>query len=196
MPRPIGKVTVQSCNWEPAVWNDLATAASATGVGAANAPAFQKNFDNGAGSIGLFQRTFSAGTRNDVFMEVHLPHGWLEGSEIEVHFHWVPLNNNGGNIVWEFEYIHCDESGLMGNSTLVTPITVINAGANVGRHEQTFLTVIPKSSKKISSFIVARLSRLAADVGDTYTGECAFLGMDCHIQLDALGSEEEEKKYK
>jgi hypothetical protein len=197
---PIGKVIPQAIVMEPAVFEDLRIGASATGVGAANFPTFQKNFDNGAGSVGLFQRTFSATARNDVFFEAQISHAYREGSDMLCHVHYIPLTNNVGNIIWELEYSFKNINAAFGNTTLVTPITQGTSGV-AGVHTVTALATISGGALTvtpvlISAFVIGRLSRLGNDGGDTYTGECAFLGIDFHLQQNTLGSELEFIKFR
>jgi hypothetical protein len=198
---PIGRVSPEAMVLTPPVWDDLRVPANATGVGAANAPTFQKNFDDGAGSVGLFQQSFAAGARNDVFFEMQLSHGYEEGSDILLHAHYLLLNNNVGNIIWELEYLYGNiGSDFASPTTLLTPITVATPGA-AGRHMSTDLVTLPGGGglpghSMISAFIIGRLSRLGNDGADTYTGECALLGIDAHIRVNTLGSELERLKFK
>ena len=198
---PIGRVAPSAMVLVPSVWDDLRVPASSTSVGVANVPAFQKNFDNGAGSVGLFQMSFSASARNDVFFEMQLPHSYEEGSDINLHAHYILLNNNVGNIVWELEVLYGNiGSDFASPTTLVTPITVTTPGV-AGRHMVTDLTTIIGGAglpghSTISAFILGRLSRLGNAGGDTYTGECALLGIDAHLRLNTLGSELGLQKFK
>jgi hypothetical protein len=193
---PIGEVVANQFILDPAQWDDLRVSASATGVGAANAPAFQKNMDNGAGSVGLFQRTFAAGARNDIFAEFQLPHARMPDSDLYLHFHWIPLNNNGGDILWEYEYSLANLSGAFQvTATIVDQVATVNAGAFLNQNNHTDLAVIPGLGVTLSAFLVLRISRLGADIADTYTGEAALLGVDLHYMINTHGSKTQVSKY-
>lgn len=193
---PIGSVVAEQVLMDPPQWDDLRVSASATGVGAANAPAFQKNMDNGAGSVGLFQRTFAAGARNDVFAEFQIPHQRKTYSDMYLHFHWIPLSNNGGNILWECEFAVANLNAAFAVAgTSVLQVTTVNAGAKLNQNVHTDLAQIPGAAIGMSAFLLCRISRLGADGADTYTGEAALLGVDLHYLIDTFGSKLEVSKF-
>jgi hypothetical protein len=181
---------------DPPQWDDLRVPASATGVGAANTPAFQKNMDNGAGSVGLFQRTFAAAARNDVFAEFQIPHQRKVDSDMYLHFHWVPTTNHNGNILWECELAVANlNSAFAVTGTSVFQVTTINAGLKLNQNVHTDLTQISGQGITLSAFILCRISRMGADGADTYTGEAILLGVDLHYLIDTLGSQLEASKF-
>jgi hypothetical protein len=181
---------------DPPQWDDLRVPASATGIGAANTPAFQKNMDDGAGSVGLFQRTFAAGARNDVFAEFQIPHQRKHDSDMKLHFHWVPTTNHNGDVLWECELAiaNLDVAFPVAGTTLFQ-VTTTNAGAKLNENVHTDLMTIIGEGIGMSAFLLMRLSRMGADLADSYTGEGIFLGIDLHYQIDTLGSQTEGIKF-
>jgi hypothetical protein len=196
MMRPLGNVVARQMLLDPPQWDDLRVPASATTIGAANQPAFQKNMDNGAGSVGLFQRTFAAGARNDVFAEFQIPHQRKIGSDMGLHFHWVPTTNHNGNVLWECELAIANiDAAFPVTGTTVFQVTTLNAGARLNQNTHTELMTVIGSGITLSAFLLMRLSRLGGDGADTYTGEGIFLGIDLHYQIDTLGSQTEVTKF-
>jgi hypothetical protein len=187
---PVGEIVARQLIVEPPQWDDLRVSASATRVPAVNAPALTKNMDNGAGSVGIWQLNFAAGARNDIFAEFQLPHARKTDSDMLLHFHWIPLTNNGGDILWECELTLANLSTTFPvSATGVLQVTTLNAGARVNQNVHTPLTQISGQGVGMSAFVVVRLSRLGADLADTYTGEAALLGVDLHYEIDTLGSQ-------
>jgi hypothetical protein len=194
--RPLGDITVRKFIVEPAQWDDLRVSASGTRLPAANAPTLTKNMDNGAGSVGIYQLNFSAINRNDIFVEFQTPHNRYPESDMNLHFHWIPLTNNGGNILWECELALSNLNNTFAvTATGVLQVTTVNAGALLNQNVHTPLTTISGQGVGMSAFITARLSRMAANGADTYTGEAALLGVDLHYRIDTLGSQEIVNKF-
>jgi hypothetical protein len=193
---PVGDIVARKLIVEPAQWDDLRVSAASLRVPAANAPTLTKNMDNGAGSVGIYQLNFSAINRNDVFVEFQMPHNRYPESDMNLHFHWIPLNNDGGNILWECELALSNLNNTFAvTATGVLQVTTVNAGLRLNQNVHTALTTVSGQGVEMSAFLVARLSRMAADGADTYTGEAALLGIDLHYRIDTLGSQEILAKF-
>lgn len=137
---------------------------------------------------------FSASTMNEVFFSVQLTHKWKEGSTIEPHIHWSPLTSpvSSQNVVWKFEY-------TWANATVAFPaVATLTATAATGtfgnKHLVNTFGTIDGAGKTISSIMMCRLYRDAANAADTYTGEAGLLSFDIHIEQDTLGSDTEYGK--
>ena len=194
--RPIGEIVPEQLILSPAQWDDLRVSAASLRVPAANAPTLTKNMDNGAGSVGIWQLNFSAINRNDVFVEFQMPPNRLPESDMNLHFHWIPLNNDGGNVLWECELALSNLNNTFAvTATGVVQVLTVNAGARLNQNVHTALTTVSGQGVEMSAFLVARLSRMAADGADTYTGEAALLGIDMHYRINTFGSKEILSKY-
>jgi len=47
------------------------------------------------------------------------------------------------------------------------------------------------ADKTLSSIFTAKLTRVAGDASDTYTGDALLKEFDIHYQIDAMGSRQE-----
>jgi hypothetical protein len=182
-------------------WDDLRMEPVARTTGT-NAPAFEKYFDNLAGtSRGVYLYSFddaAGGSEKEIFYSVQLPHDWNQGA-VAVHVHWV--GNNADTTAtprWGIEYTWVEVDGTYGDTTTVYAVGNTGSDANVvaGKHYVTdFGEFTPTASQDgLSSICVARLFRDSANVADTYDvagNKCGLLFVDTHYQRNSIGSSTE-----
>jgi hypothetical protein len=149
-------------------------------------------------SQGVFTYFFSASTEQELYFTVQLPHEWKEGSTIFPHVHWVTTTNVSTNKVrWGLEYTWVNIAGNFGTTTTeygedpITPVGTVTAF----EHAITEIgTGISATGKTLSSYLICRIFRDATAGTDTYTGTAGLLGIDFHLEMDALGSRTEYAK--
>lgn len=166
-------------------WDDIRAPANAFALGA-NAPTW------GTFLGGLNTWIFSAALDQEVEASFQLPHGYAEGTDVELHIHWAPMTTDNGNVVWEYEY-----SAAAINGTFPAPTTSTSTDAADGtqyKHQVHDLVTISGSGLGISSMILVRIARLGSDGADTFTGTAALLEIDLHYQINSLGSDDEYVK--
>lgn len=167
-------------------YDDVQVPVTSTKLGGSKDPSWEKVKDNGSGSQGVFSYHFSNTTEQEVYFVMQLPHGYKEASNIVAHIHWSPINANSGNVIFGIEYTWCNVDGTFGNTTL-SEVTVA-AGGTAYKHKVTDIVTITGTGKTISSLVLARFYRKAADALDTYESKVAVFDVDFHIQKDTLGS--------
>jgi hypothetical protein len=185
----------------PPAWDDLRVAASSVKTtGASNVPDFAKLKDNGSGSQGVYVYLFDAGTMEQVFFAVQIPHAWKQGTNLHPHVHWAPVANGsaGQKVSWGLEYAFAEIGGVFGNTNIIYGNECIYDGAPVAyKHCLTPLPEIDMSGvDSVSSMIICRLFRDATGVGgtDDYASDVAFLEFDFHYQIDSDGSDQQFSK--
>lgn len=187
------KITATELNLSDSVWTDISVPITSIKLGSGSAePTWTKVTDNGAGSTGLYAYAFDAGTEQEVFFAVEMPHGWKLESDLDVHVHWMPSSTNTGNVVWGLEYYWSNIDGTLGASTIATATAAGSGTAK--KHQYDDIVVISGTGKTLSSHLIGRLFRKAADAADTFTGLAYLLTIGVHIELDSLGSREELSK--
>lgn len=127
----------------------------------------------------------------EVHFAVQLPHAWMEGSEIEAHVHWAPMDTDTGDVSWNLEYIWANEGATFGAAATLSP-TPDPADGTALKHQYFDIGDIAGTGKTISSILICRLYRDVSN--DDYTGWAALLEFDFHIRLDARGSSTETVK--
>lgn len=178
------------------VWDDVMVYPDATSKGSSNPPtwsatAFKKNA--GGTSQGVFFWMFSATTEQEVYFTVQIPHGYKVGTTLHPHLHWTTATGtpSGTNVVWGLEYTAIAMGGSFPNTTTLTANSVISAvgtPSGTGQHLITSLGTISGTGLNISSVLICRVYRAAADANDTFSNEVGLLGFDIHYEKDTQGS--------
>jgi hypothetical protein len=205
-PAVSGKVDSVAWNAEHTyqAWDDLRIEPVVRGVAGANTPAFEKWYDDAAGSSrGVWLYSFDDSTsEKEVFFTMQMPHSW-DGSPVYLHVHWVgAVDDTTAAPRWGLEYAWQDIGQVFADSTIVytdgSNYADAGAEANVTANKHyisKFAAIDPTSAANgISSILIGRLFRNSSADTDTYnaTGaKCGLLYIDAHYQLDAPGSEQE-----
>ena len=165
------------------VYDDIRVAAGATKVGASG-PTF--------GDFGNFMTwLFPTNEDKEVFFNVQLPHSWMEGTDLQAHIHWAPVNTNTGDVAWCLEYVWANISGSLTSPATLTP-TPDPGDGEAFKHQYHEMGTISGTGKTISSMLLCRLYRDTSE--DDYNADAALLEFDFHIQLDSRGSSTETAK--
>ena len=128
------------------------------------------------------------GTAKSLMGRIQMPHGYKEGTDIQVHIHWGHKNAGAtANVRWILEYVWANKDGSMA-STTTTGVTVAADAAGANEHLISDIVTITGSGKTISSMLMVRLTRDPGDAADTYSGSAWFIDMDAHVIYDAIGS--------
>lgn len=190
-------------------WDDLRIEPVARSTGA-NAPSFEKYFDDVAGtSRGVNLYSFddaAAGSEKEIFFTMQMPHAWLLGSPIHLHVHWVgAVSDTTADPRWGLEYAFKNIGQTFGDTVIVysdgTHITgaAADPDVTVGVHYITELPdIVPDTTcDGISAVLIGRVFRDSANAADTYNAagaKCGLLYIDAHLITDSLGSFSEYSK--
>ena len=183
-------------------WEDQRVPMHAVKTGGLNDPNFAQYKTNGAGSTGVYLWMFDDMAEEELFFVVQLSHGYVEGSNIRLHIHWVATANGaaGTDVCWGLEYTWQNESEnkIFSNTTLIyKDVTRLATDPLIqDTHYKTQFDEIDGTDKTISSMLICRMFRDATGVGgtDDYAHDAGLLEIDFHILKDARGSNEEYKK--
>jgi hypothetical protein len=162
------------------VYNDLRTSGLAVRTQGSSDPTLNTYL----GNLRLYE--FSASTMNEVFITIQMPHGYKEGSNIEPHVHFSPNGTSGGNTRWGLEYTWTNMDGTFGAPTTV--YVDATTGTTQHAHKYGSFGSISGTGKTISSVLVCRLFRDAANAADTNTNGSFLLEFDVHYEQDRIGS--------
>ena len=165
------------------MWDDIRVAAQSVRPGASS-PTWSTFKD----SVKTWH--FSKVTDQEVEFSVQLPHAWKEGSDIEPHVHWCPIDTDTGNVTWALEYTWANIDGTFGATTAISISD--DADGTAYKHQIADFAAISGSGKTMSSMLVCRLYRDVSE--DDYDNSAAFLEFDFHYQINSLGSKEEYVK--
>jgi hypothetical protein len=126
-------------------------------------------------------------TTEQVSSTRELNHNYKEGTDLSFHIHWVPVNNNAGNVKWQLEYWITDGDGPTVRASGTLTVTAAASGTAWDTTLSVFGTVTG-TTFKIGDQISLRLFRDPTDVADTYASDAAVKTYGYHYQIDTLGS--------
>lgn len=136
---------------------------------------------------------FSATLTNTIAVQVQMPHGWKEGTPVEMHIHWSPTSADTGNVLWRVQYKIADIGGTFPSVWSVTD--VLSAGSGTAdAHQYADFGEIPMTGFHLSCMILVLISRVGNDTRDTYADTAKLNEFDIHYQANTLGSFEEVVK--
>jgi hypothetical protein len=166
-------------------WDDLRFPATQLRV---NPATLKPDFDTT--NVGFL---FDAGSVETLYLIAQMPHGWKLGSTLYPHVHWEPTTTDTGNVYWRLEYKWTSIGETEPGSW--TTLNVLDAGDGTAlKHQIVSLGTMVGTGQTLSSIISMKLSRVANDGTDTYTGEALLKEFDIHYEMDTLGSREEYEK--
>ena len=118
-------------------WQDLLGSISIRGSGAAD-----PTYADYIGNIRGFR--FTETTEDEVFIEFHIPHDYVPGTDLHIHAHWSTNGTtatgtaagviNGGSVTWSFEVSYAKGHNTAAFIAPVTRTVTQNASATVYQH--------------------------------------------------------------
>ena len=170
------------------LWNDINMPASALRLGASAPDAIGILGSGGIEALGFDGNA----TTESVNGAAEILHGYLEGSDIEFHVHWMPTTANAGNVKWQLEYSWVSKDGVFANPTTLSIVQA--AGGTVWSHNRADFVFISGVGKTINSAVVFRLFRDPTDGDDTYSNDASLIQVGINYQIDVYGSRLEDSK--
>ena len=165
-------------------WNDINFPGLNFSVGAASPPSLSLSYGSGR----IAHRHFNgSATLNECWSGDEILHGYVEGTDIHLHIHWMPVDANSGNVKWQLEY-SWQNVGDVGSPTTISVVTA--AGGTAWKHQFAEFPVVPGAGKTINGQFSFRLFRNPSDAQDTYNSAAALLSVGLHYQVDRIGSKE------
>lgn len=157
-------------------WKDLILPITSVGPGGSNPAATT--------IVGNIQ-AYGFQTGDLVQGSFEIQHDYIEGTDLNVHVHWIPDNVSTGAIVFNFEYTVANVGSVVPAATVIsqsfTPPGVVN------QHTlSAFTTTIPGTGRKIGDVVSFRFSRNAT--GNAYGGLALVTSIGVHYMADCLGS--------
>lgn len=174
-----GNLTVNNIYYNDSIYDDLRFPAINLGKAAAHDPE-SVDFING---IKIY--AFDDNTNEELFADAQLPHSWNIGTIIYPHFHFVPLTNNTGSVVWCIEYTWTNINDKFSTTDTICTNKTVSAQQNY--HIMTSDIELSGINKTESSMILMRLYRNAAHDDDNLTGDVGLLEFDIHYKVGKAG---------
>jgi hypothetical protein len=170
------------------LWDDLNMSQASLRLGASS-----PDLINVLGAGGIYTLAFDGlATAEEVHGTLDMPHGYLEGSDVKFHVHWMPTTTDAGNVKWQIEYSWVNLGEAFPNPTTTSAVGA--AGGTAWSHNEDDFSTISGTGKNIGTAMLFRLFRDPADGEDTYGFDAALIQIGLHIQVDVYGSRTEDAK--
>jgi hypothetical protein len=172
-------------------WDDIRVPLTGVQAAGLKMPGWIKIKDNGSGSEGVYGWGFDAGTEEELFFAVQIPHDWIVGSLIRPHIHWCPTTTNTGTVSFGLEYTKAKFGSAFGNTTIL-PANQAGSGTAY-KHQLATFPDITMTGDTISTMLLCRIFRDATGSlrTDSYNADAALLEVDFHYKKNDLGSKSE-----
>lgn len=167
-------------------WDDLRTPVNAIKLSNTKPPTWTAYKGS---EVLAFSDQATAGNEEFIFFSVQMPHNYKEGTAIYPHVHFVPEDNTGGNVRWQFTYSWAS----YGQAFPTEQAVYVNAacGNVTDVHRMGDFGAIVGTNQTISSMLLCQIKRNSSNAGDTYNGKSAYLlEFDIHYEIDGFGSKE------
>lgn len=193
-------IKVDSTGTPSYAWHDLHSTLHTDPSNPATAPSFVTYQGN------IKSRQFDVG--DEAFIEFHLPHDYVMGSEIFIHSHWSHTSSTvtGGNITWGFELLYAKGHNQQAFSSTPVDVAVLQAAPLIQRQHMVAETSITSESGSATSFPVAvmepdgilicRVFLDANNIQDSVTQPKPFLHfVDLHYQTTNVGTKNKSPSF-
>jgi hypothetical protein len=163
-------------------WKDLDIGAVSLGGGASSPDLVAIN----GGSIQL--PAFDGGVITEqLWGAKEIDHDYAEGTDIQVHCHWMPTTAGAGSVKWQMTYMIAKNGVAVGAENTVSVVQAAGGVAWVTRFAN-LAPVIPGAGLEIGNQIIFRFFRNPTDGSDDYAGDAVVTTIGFHIQVDSFGS--------
>ena len=174
-----------------AYWDDLRSSATAINPpGAAADP----DVDTSTGLL-----LFDAGSTELVFVAVQMPHGWIEGSTLVPHVHWMKTTAEAGDVSWRMRYRYANAGDVFSAwSSPVTVSSVVPGTPDNDTAEKHLISTFGDLSiptGRLSMMMIFEIARIGGAAEDTYGADATLLEFDVHYQRNQPGSSQQFVKY-
>ena len=166
---------------EQPVYRDILGDVTVRGTGANN-PTWSQ-----IGTSALYGYKFAVG--DELWMNFHLPHDYILGTDIFFHVHWLPDGTNANSVKWQFEYAyakgHNQAAYNIGSTTTVTAEQTV--GGTQYQHYVTETTAQTITGLEPDGMIMVHISRITNSGFDNTAG-IFMQTADVHYLSNNLGT--------
>ena len=169
------------------IYDDLKVPVNALKIQGANNQPLWSAIGSVNGTLASFH--FGPDVMQQLFFVVQVPHGYMPGSALYPHIHWMPATSDAGAVVWGLEYTWASIGSTFDNTVSVTGTGVVN-NSEQNMHKMTHVgSGIDGTGETESSMLICRMYRDGGDAADTFPGDAVLLEVDFHYRVEKIGEE-------
>lgn len=138
--------------------------------------------------------TFAKNVDKEALASIAIPHRYANGTSLQIHLHWIPSDNNSGDVTWGIEYhtSRCENDEVLTETT--TTVIVVDSTQNLeGEHLQTDTIPIDGANILAGDFLHIRIFRDAdaseAGASDDYNNNAHLLSFDLELMINRVGAD-------
>jgi hypothetical protein len=161
-------------------WADITSEVKARGVGAT---------DPGWAQISATSfYAYSFALNDQVWMNFHIPHDYVLGTDIYLHAHWIPDGTNTNSVKWQFIYAYAHGHNQAAYNLAGTTITAEQTvGGTQYQHYVTETAAITITDMEPDGIIMVNITRITNGATDNTDGIFLLTG-DIHYQSTGHGT--------
>jgi len=135
---------------------------------------------------------FSNVIDEDAYYQIEMPHGYVLGTDLEVHIHWAKSTSAAGDVLFRLSYECADRGETFGNSlsTTIDLAYFIDDDDTAFKQAIAEVTLTDPGFSGISGMCITRLWRDVS--GDDYAADAIVYEFGVHYQTDQPGSRTSE----
>jgi len=173
-------------------WRDITSDISVRGIGANN-PSFTV-FRNG---IYAYEFPGSAASLKEAWLNFHIPHDYVLGTDIYFHAHWgnATATPSTNNVSWGFEYTFAKGHNQAAFPATNTVYAYEACSSTRYQHMVTETAAVTMSGLEADSIILCRVFRDANYVNDTNTDTVHLFFVDLHYQSNNLATKNKSPNF-
>lgn len=201
------KVDLAAPTWG---WRDITASIHLKGVGATD-PDFAVYRTNGAVSISQFRFTNSGTHIHEAWINFHIPHDYVPGTDIFIHAHWsqIVVDTGGtagipGVVEWNFDISYADGHGTAGGAAdpFIAPFKVTvtqqastTAFGHMIAEVQVTGASLAASTIQVDGLLLARIWRDSTATADTLNQDPFLHFVDLHYQSTNMATKQKAPNF-
>lgn len=165
------------------VYDDFIPSVTVFASGAASPDIVTHTIQSVLGAYWCFD---GANTEERLTVKIEMYHGYKIGTDIEVHVHCMPSDNNTGDVVWYFDYFYSKVNAASSAGGTISKQFTVTSNSQYNDYTVS-LGTISGTGLNIGDFIIGTLRRTPTSP-DTYGADMLVKQIAVHCQMDTIGS--------
>ena len=133
---------------------------------------------------------FASNVTNEAYYNVHIPHDWASGTNVELAAYWAPTDSDVGGVAWEFDWeaVATEANEVIGAGSTHVDLHDTTQGLD-NELLETAYGAIAGASLAVDDTIGIKLYRDHDDSTDTYGANAALIHVEIEYTADKLGED-------
>ncbi|MDX1297286.1 MAG: hypothetical protein R3260_03460 [Pseudomonas sp.] len=144
---------------------------------------------------------FDPSSLEAIFLNIHMPHTWIEGTYLVPYVVWQKTTSATGNVQWKLQHksLQLDTTMPASWTTVGTVSTVGDGTTDTDTADKTLVSSFGQwdvDGFGMRDGFLLEVSRDAANANDTYAADARLVGFGLRYRTDSYGSAEQLEKVR